>query len=376
MESVFLSNFLLDGQNGWFTLRGWEGLFHVNLETGICDCEENIVKENLLKNTDTIFKYKNFIFLLPTNEGNTIDIFDIQKREYAYHIKLNLTGKCYFDNALAREDCIYFINNWSSDSAIYVLDMKEANIIRKISINSGLLWKYNSPGRLFSKDIIVEGNTLILASSTEQYIIKVELCSGIVSYINIPCKLKGFAAICSDGKNYWMTDEDALVIKWNHECVEREYNIKDIVNLNTDLSESEIEYRNSTHGYRASYMYFNSTIYKSGSIFWIPGRADKLLKLDLLSEEWETVCLMPEIQGFTSWLLYPILKKECIYLYSVREQKLICIDTQEHLRRKEIAFNLILENKTIWIENGLLYENALFTLNDFVKNDFKIIAAE
>lgn len=365
---VFLNNLFLGEKDGWFTLRGWEGLFHVDLETGICECEETVIKENSRKNIDILFNYKNFIFLLPTGENNIIEIYDIQKKQYQCYIRLDPREKYYFDNAVISNDNIFLINNWSTNPAIFVLDINKLYIKNKIVMNREILWKYDTPGRLFSKDIVVKDNIMYLASSSEHYIISIDLIEYTIKYIYLPCNLKGFVAMCSNGKDYWLTDEDALVIKWSLEGIEREFDLKDIIDLDMDLTEEEIKYRNASHGYRGSYMYFNSSIYKNGSIFWIPGRSGKLIKLDIFSGQFSTIYERPELQGYTSWILSPVTENNGIFLFSVREQKLIKIDDDIEI----IDFKIVLKNNTIIRDGNLMYEENYFmsTLVDFIKNNY------
>lgn len=365
-----LNNLFVEKKNGWFTLRGWEGLFHVDLNTGICDCEEDIIKENISKNIETMVKYKNFILILPTGENDTIDIYDTQIKKYVYHVKLDLEKVCYFDNAVIKEECIFLVNNWSTNPLIYVLDMNKIAITRKILIDRELVWKYDSAGRVFAKDIIVENNTLVLATSTSQYIISIDLCNYTIKYRNIFCKLNGFVTMCKDKKDYWLTDENALVIRWNSENgIVNEYDLKKIVDLGLDLSEQELKYRSTSQGYRGSYMYFNSTVYKQGNIFWIPGRANRLLKLNIFSEQWSTVYTRPEIQGCTSWLICPNTNEDCLYFFSLREEKLLEIDSV----MKNICFRFMVKNKIIVTEHDLWYEGnyLVSTLIEFINNQFR-----
>lgn len=175
--------------------------------------------------------------------------------------------------------------------------------------------------------------------------------------------------MCINGEDYWFTDENALVIKYNQQGI-KEYDLKKIANLDIDLSIEELEYKNSSQGYRASYMYFNSTKSIGTNIFWIPGRTNKLLKFDICSEQWSTIYLRPELEGYTSWILYPNIQDGELYVYLLRELKLIKIDNST----EEINFNVLLKNKTIIAESDVLYEqnDILLRLNDFINNKFKM----
>ena len=360
-----LNNLLIDQKKCWFTLKEWEGLFYFDLETGACDCLEDTIVKNTSRNIDTSIKRSNFIFLLPTGKYDVIDVFDIVRKKYIHHIRLNINGNCYFDNAVVRGKYIYLINNWSDNPAIYILNTNKMKICRKIVIDKDLLWKSKKSGRLFSKDIVVNKNILILASAASQYIVRVNLEDYTVEYLNISCNLKGFATMCTNKDEYWLTDEDGLVLRWSMKDAE-EFDLKNVVDLNVDLSKEELEYKENSQGYRASYMYFNSTIYLGGKIFWIPGRANILLELDILSKKWSTVCERPKISGYTTWLLYPNLTNEKLYFFSVREQKLFDIANAI----SENRFEPTIKNKNIFIEDDLLSENrnSLINLDNYINN--------
>ncbi len=354
MDTNYFNSMVLDANDIYLTSRGWNGIFRYSLLEDKMEVCDNEICTTISSEEKMVAIANEMVILLPAM-GKTGKIEFINKNTNTLISQVDIADEVYFDNYYIHENIMYVINNWYKNPSVYVIDLKCNRVIKIIYLSKFIKKEYQERTcRPLACDIVIQDGNIVLAHNHS--LISISLLTNDIETTDIDCTIGCFVAIGCEKGNYWIIDKCGNGIKWNNNIIKGFDIKKEVKELVDTRSKDEHDVVDRVLGYTESYQLFNHIYCQDGCVWFIPGRADALVRLDLDKNEWNTEIKITDDLIKDRSLCNSKCSEENAIVFIIPDDKFLIINNkglQIHKTKiklcnsKKIKYGMICESKRV-----------------------------
>lgn len=351
-KNLWFDAMCIEDDKAWIFANNFNALFELNLYTSELSFLGSVTNEDMYTKGLylNILKVDNRLVLVPFL-AKSIGIYDIDTKEFN-NIPLEMPGcKCY--GAVTYNNTVFLVGY--NSARIVSLDVMNKTVKYIVDCEDYFMnKKIDNVRYYFRKNSCVVDNYFYIASCVSNTIIKLDMQTEKVEFIELDIETDGLMTITFDGNDFWITKNVAdSLIKWNehnNEC--KDIMIPEGVRISSEIVCCEDE------------------------IIIFPTMGNHVMGLD--KKNLETYI----VEGFEQYIRennkYPwgnqkftcvIQNGRYIYSYFADEMKLLKYDT---IDKTIDTINLDISNfdleKKLFKSTMIFYENDNNSLDFFIKN--------